>query len=503
MSILSLPNSLTFEQANQESVHFLEIVDILDRINILCEGGYKLERRLNEFLPQRPGELPELYKNRLSKYTSRQILGESLKQQVSRLANGFIALSGYPEADKGFWQRFRANTNGNNKGRSERELIALIFSNLLKYREVFIQVEKPKADVQPRNRAEEAALGDPYIVIHTPLSVINYEENNGKLEWVKLRSVEIKNDPFSEPTYIAKWTIIDDQQIAVYSAPVELDDQGKILGIKSFNNQSPSTEQVVSLAAPITYHGLPAIPVFKVQLKEEQWVANAAYAKSYEHLRLDCHKFDLLTYASFQRFYTKEPPTPDSNIPKQLQETYVDAEESTQVGLEHVLKLQNFAYAEPKGDIIDKLNSTLERIEHEVEQLVDLTGATATQDGKVQQQSGYAREFDFISQQESLEAYGQVLARALQTAYQLVNQFRGQPYPIYVSGLDSFEVDDQGTLIASLQAITALDFATLQAKLPPTLFASLYSRLCLLLAHNLSPESLSQLQSEASEQTFS
>ena len=157
------------------------------------------------------------------------------------------------------------------------------------------------------------------------------------------------------------------------------------------------------------------------------------------------------TSAYIQRYYN-ELAVPDGHKPeKKLGDTYVQPKDAIKTGLANVLKVQEFAFAEPTGEVIDRINATLQRIEEEVEQLTDITGASTAPGRAQQEQSGYAREFDQLSQRISLKDYGLTLTEALEDAYQLVNLYRGLPAEsISVSGLDDFEIDDLKTLLTNL-----------------------------------------------------
>lgn len=496
------PDQLDIKILESEHPEYSDLKSVWEKIDLLTSGGHRLEKSIAKFLPKRFEEPPEIYKQRIQKFTYRNILGDALKHQVSRLSNGFISVSGFADnsAEADFWQEFRNNTNG--KERSEKELVSQLASTLLKFKCAYLQVDRPKALFTPRNQAEEESLGTPYILLHPPMSVINWG-GEGETAWVKHRSIDVDtSDPFSgKPKYIATWTYIDSMFVAKYSAAIELNKDGSIKGLAK--KEGGEQNNLVPLAEDIITHGLGTLPFFKVELKDEMWSCDQASGKAYEHLRLDCHKFDLLTFAYFQRYYNKQK-TPDSNLPRGrsgLIDTYVDEDSTPQVGLEYVPELEAFSFSEPTGAIVEHINNSLERIESEVEQLLDLTGSS-TEPGRVQEQSGYAREFDFIAQKESLKSYGSVIIKALRQAYIFVQRYRGNNTPIEVTGLDSFEADDLGKLVSNLTNVGLINFSGLQANLPSTLFLLLYEKLCMLLSSNLSPEQTEQLRSEIQSKTF-
>lgn len=505
MPVNLLP-ALTFDQANAEHPSYKERVPIWHNIDLLTSSGHRLQKEAYKLIPQLPGEEPELYQNRISKVTSRNLLGNCIKDQVTRLVNGTINVS-HLDSDAQFWSDFRGQTDG--KRRPEKELVSDLFTTLLKFKVAYLQVDKPRALVAPRNRQEELMLvGNPYILLHRPQVVIDWEEEDDTLLWVKMRQLSVYHpDPFSDPEYIATWTIIDDAVIAKYSAAVELGKDGQITGLKPSNpptSLSAEGKATIPLSAEPVAHGLGRVPVVRVELKDEMWVGDLAYLKALEHLRTDSSKANVLSYAYIQRYYS-EVPVPDSHLPtEQVAATYVGDKEAIKTGLGYVLKADQFVFAEPKGEIVDRINTTLKQIETEVEQLVSLGGANA-EPGRVQQESGYAKEFDYLKQQWALQEYGGVIVRALEDTYQMVNRFRGgNPEDVQLSGLDSFGIDSLDDMLNNLQRLSLVlgTMSTLQSNLPLLVFNMLYEKLVMLLIPSAPPEIINQVKDQLTTVTF-
>ncbi|BBD59494.1 hypothetical protein NIES2109_22810 [Nostoc sp. HK-01] len=477
------PASLTFKVLESCHEEYLYTADTLRRIDLLTAGGHKLEKNIEEFLPQRPGEENTVYEARRRKYNYLNLLGSAINQQVAKLSSAALSVSGID--DEPFWEEFREDIDL--AGRSERDLLSYILSELLKFKKIYLHVDKPRTPANPVNRAQEISLGlRPYVVAYSPFQVTNWHEESGKLQWIKIRQiVTAQPDPTKEPQTIARWTFIDNTSVATYQAVVKLRN-GKI---EELNGKGAADETPVALQSEIL-HGLGEIPVVKLELPDTLWVADQACPKSMEHFRTEHTRHDMLTLAYFQRTY-KKVQVPDQD----LEATYSDIE-PIKTGLQHVLELEDFKWNEPNGGIIEHINNTLESIKSEVRDLVSLGGGSTTTEAL--RQSGESKAMDFVKQEAILRQYGAILTQGYQILLQMVAKSAGIPNPesISVTGLQNFENDTLETMIAKVTKLSDLDFAALAANLPPTAYRLVYSQLVSLLVGNLSAEQQQAITAE-------
>ncbi|MEH1957675.1 hypothetical protein [Nostoc sp.] len=478
------PNQLTLETLESQHCEYVQLLPALQEIDLLVSGGFKLKNSIRQFLSQRPGEESEIYETRIKKYTYLNILSSSINQQVAKLANATLTIDGLETAPD-FWAEFRENTNLS--GRSEKELITLLFREVLKFKKIFVHADKPQVDVVPQNKLQEESLGiRPYVITYSPLQVTNWSESKGKLSWIKVRQItEDTSNPLAPAQKIATWTFIDGSFVAKYSAIVELDCKGNISKISNENANPKSTVALVSLIE----HGFGEIPVLKLELPDELWICDQAASKALEHLRTDCAKYDLLTLAYFQRTF-KRIQTPDSD----LEHTYTN-DEPIPTGLQHVIELEKFEWAEPRGYIVQHMSDSLKAIEDQVRDLISSGGVSATH-GAITQ-SGISKKLDFHKQEVQLKSYGEKLCDFYQDVLELVAVAAGiNGDNISVTGLNSFEDDTLDSLLLDLDDISKLDVQGLKAKLPPTIFNIVYEQLVSLLAGNLSAPQKEQVKKE-------
>lgn len=186
-------------------------------------------------------------------------------------------------ADNESLKSFRESTNLN--GRSEKDLIIHILKECLKFKKVYLRIDKTKSSFNPINKAQEELLGiKPYVVSYSPFDVVNWSEQAGKIQWIKVRQVVVdSSNPILPPLTKVIWTFIDSTYVATYEVSnVELDGKGKLSKI---SNEMVNEDTPITLSG-VVEHGMREIPIVKVELPDEFWLTDQAAAKALEHLRM-------------------------------------------------------------------------------------------------------------------------------------------------------------------------------------------------------------------------
>lgn len=489
---MDYPKTLKLGTLQSENAEFSQVHPHLQKISLLCDGGYRLRDSLDLFIKKRHGEEPAIYNARLQKYAYSNVLGSAIAQLATKFSNGSIYVEGaQPDS---FWDDFREDNNG--QGRTENQLVNQLLSQLLPFKSVFVHVDKPASDVEPLNAAQEAMLGlMPKVVLYSALQVPAWSEADGQLQWVKVFQVtEDNSDPTRKPIMRATWTFIDGEAIAKYSAFVKmrgdrivdiLDAQGKAIAIAD-------EETEINLQGDPIIHGFGRIPVTRVMVPDAMWSGNQAYSKAEESLLLECYRTDYLTATYPQRTF-KRVQTPDDD----LENTYADSSVvPLPTGLEYVLELDSFTWNEPTGAILDQVRQSLEQAAKDIKSILAIGGAYV-QDGGATAASGESKKMDFEIEENRLEAYGHVVTDALQDVYQLVAIAIGQsPDSIAVSGLDDFGRERLNDLIQSLVALLTVNMGQLEATLTPTLYQLVRAKLMGFLMGNLTPEQKQVIEDE-------
>jgi hypothetical protein len=483
------PNSIPLKTLQAEHPEFSAMKPHLERIQLLTEGGWRLRDKLSSFLKIRAGEEKEIYEARLEKFAYSGVLGSCISQMAAKLTSGTIHLSN--TSNESFWEKFRENNNG--EGRTENQLVEQLFAESLKYKTVYVHADKPKAPVEPRSRAEEEALGlRTNLVLYPAVQVPMWSESNGKLTWIKVFQItDDTSDPLRKPLKKARWTFIDGEQIATYESFVKIGRKGEILAL--LDSKGEPVLGGTDVAVPLTglvAHGFGVIPIAKLELPDDKWSGNHASPLAEQCLRLECHKFDLLTCAFFQRTY-KPLQTPDDD----LGETFVGGDdEPLPSGLQYILKVDKFEWTEPEGKVLPSIELALENCKKDIRSILGAGGAYTQE---VTEASGRSKEMDFVLENSRLESYGSILTDCLQDVYQLVERAQGNnSETLAVSGLDEFGGDRLEDLIENLNMLLGIDMARLEQTLTPTLYLIVREKLVSLLIGNLTPETRAKIMSE-------
>lgn len=487
---MEYPAYLELKTLQAENPEFTAQKPHLQKISLLARSGHELREHLHLFVEKRAGEEDCIYRTRLNKFSYSNTLGAGIAQLGSKLTNSPIHAT---EASE-FWDKFRADNDG--RGRTEKQLCSKLFSSTIKLQRCWAHVDKPFSDFLPRNLAEEQAHGlTPRVVVYDALQVPHWSlKENGTAEWVKVYQViSDTSNPLRKPLQKAVWTFIDGENIARYSHYVALKKDGSIQSLLNQKGEEVDygdTAKIPLEGKPIA-HGFGRCPVVPVVLSDELWAGNQAYAAAESCLRLECHRYDLLTAAYLQRTY-KSVQLPDND----LNNTFVESENKPlPTGLQFVLELDKFEWSEPSGTIIEPMTKTLNETKKEIRTILALGGAYTQQEDGSNVASGVSKQMDYANEDERLASYGAVLIDALNDIYKLVG-IGSSNEPPTLSGLEDFGQDSFSELLDSLNAIATLDTSSLANRLPLELYQLLMKKLISFLLSNLPPEQREALSNQ-------
>lgn len=484
---MDFPKSLSLKALETQHPDYAAIKATLTKIDDLTAGGHQLEAKKTQYLKPRPGEETDLYKLRLEKFTYTNILGLAIAQQTSKLSGGDLTISGLEPREK-FWSWFREHTNP--KGRSEKDLISDSFRQGLKFKTCYWHVEKPYSDLQPATKQHEEMMGlTPYVCIYSPLEVINWDEGDRGLQWIKVRQLAVKPSPFDKPLTKATWTFVTDAHTAKYEALVKLNQKGAIAEIVDEKGEpiGSGEDAAIPLMRLVT-HGVGQLPVLKLEIPDDLWVTNQAYLKAMEHLRLENSRSDTAEMVGYVQRTYKPVQSPDTD----LDHTFVDSVEDIKSGNQYIIK-GDFAFNEASGASLASVGGVLQEIRDTIQDMIGMARASATK-GAVEQ-SGISKKLDYVVQELILKAYGAIVCDRYQDLLQMVGRVAGFPAAeveaISVTGLNSFDVDSLDTLLA-----IALELQMVLRNLPPTVVKLFYQQLSNLLVKNASAEQQQEISKE-------
>lgn len=456
---MEFPSQIEIEKLDAKHIEYQMLLPLFGQIEDLACGGYRMDCKRGQYLKKRPGEEEAIYKLRLEKFVYTNILGDCLNEVTNKISSASLNIEGVlgdgvDALEEKFWRRFRNATDGIK--RSERDLIGRILLTALKFRTCWVQLDRKGHS--PRNRLEEEQSNDlPYLVLLTPFEVINWAETDGKLQWVKYRQITSQPNLFGEPQQVATWTIVTADEVVRYASAVTFGRDGSLNVV----GQKGQKRRSVPLVGRVS-HGYPVgLPIFRIQLPNERWVANQAYLKALQYLQIENNLTDAANIAGyvqrvFQPLQMQEDATSTFDVEEQADVQSIRSSNAT------VLVGQGFQFSEVSGSAIRTLRSdVLDPIKQEIKAIVGLGNVTASPEAT--QQSGVSKGYDYGSFNDSMRYFGEFLVAAYQDLLQAVAVAAGfDPQKISVTGLDTFDMDALGTLLEQTQSLLPL-FAMIPA----------------------------------------
>lgn len=498
------PQTLTLQQLEQEHPQFTEAKECYQTLDLLIQGGYRLEKAAANFIKKRSGEPREVYESRLKKFTYASPLADAILEHLNKINEGQLVVelpkrSNGEVIDSADWSRFRESTNG--KGRTEKALIKKLLRELLLYKKVYIQIDREAAPdgLVIESVADESLLRSrvPRANIYTANQVPLWSESSdGTLNWVKLRCVEYQTNPFGETDILIRWTFIDKETIAVYEAVASsFDESGKVRSLKVEDSSTvgglPTDSSNIRLNK-IIQHGFGRIPLIKIECDDDLWLGNQCYLKAKEHLVLSCQNFDLLSFAYVQR--TMKPTIRQLDYAAPMEDV-TSVPPGFETGNYNVLSVDDFSFKEMQGAIVPHLASALSDIKSEIHSLCKLGGTVVSSANKsVVSQSGISKIMDFHKQEMLLKECGVIITDAYQDVLQLVALVLSvPPEEVSVSGLNKFNLNQIEDII------TIMGQDPVWNKLVPQVRKIVLTQFYDLLISNTTPEQKEEIDKQIDE----
>lgn len=478
---MSYPSTLEVSKLETKHPEVAINWETFETIEDLCEGGERLYSKRRRYIKKKPDEPDNVYQFRLSHFTYDPIIAENINKMVTRLSSASYVVEGISqtgeEAKK--WNKFRRNFNG--EGQEESEFLEQVFESLIKFRKVYAVLDYP-----------EEGSDVPYVSIFDPRSVVNFDK-----DWVKIRQVKYQSSPIGESEIYLEWIIIDKKKIIKYKADLEMSEKEELV-YKSLGSEIRQKvqdvmngEHSVLVASKVSEieHGWGKLPVVAVELKAGLWVTNLVCHLMKEHLKLHNNISTTAALAGqIQRLFTPLQET-ESRV-YDIQETKL------QTGNEHILVGQNFSYNETQGSAVKTVQGYIDNLEKRIKDLLFSAGISSGQQ-QPSQESGVAKSLDFVSQEQALRSYGQVITKFYKQILQLVGEkIENDPSvleEINVNGLNEFLLDSLDNKVERLQKI-----ADLSNKIPlsNTAFRIIVEDLQKSMTQYASPEDIEKIRKE-------
>jgi hypothetical protein len=466
---MDFPDTMTLESLETRDERHQDRLRTWEEISDFRSGWPRLKNKLDYYLPQRPGEDPEIYRHRIRKPCYTPVMNTAIREFTGKLMSSAIHESG---ADGDFWDAWFEKTDG--KSQDKNELLTDIFTCLLYYGEVYLGVENP--------RTFQGNMILPYVLLYEPW-YCTYQADN----WYLTKQVKITRTPFGRPESRVIWTYWMPGVTAQYEAQAELGINGEVHRVFNGNEWVTAIPKTPVRLARIFEHGAPRAAMVHLELPEELWTARQAYPKQWQHMIVENAWVDSGSTAGVvQRIYRPSPPAPmdDPRV------SYSTPDYSQMVsGNHHILIGDDFKFSESPGGAIANLQGQLDKIELQIKHLASMGWQSV--DGDIQNASGASKAVDMALLEDTMKTYGKKVLQIYQGVLGLVSELAGGQGEISVTGLDTYGVDSLQEILEESETV----FKYLEY-LPETAVRLWVSRLSGLLAGSVSFEDRQKIQDE-------
>lgn len=490
---------------------------IAEQITKLADGGRKLDPK--DYLLIRDHEKPQITEARVKKFAPRNLLGAGIKylrifQESGTLSVDLEKLPG----DNALWSKFLNNVDGSET--TLKEFVINIFETATKVKYAFVKVDLPYIEMPEEiNQFVAETISSntnrlPYLTEIPIKDVLNFDEENGKIKWIKYKYIEAVENPFSPTTYDYHIVVIDEYEIFKYTYKnVQLNDSGEIVkifdpfvnrGVGGYRKITAKENPTIS-HNPIR-HNRGECPVVKFELPDSLWHCNQVYKTQMVIHGLGMNMIHSVANAGFVQKWGQpylqgkskdgapglsQIPLPKDEIAK-LVEKYAEL-----LGDESILMMNAFAFEELQG-------TSIEVQEKVIDKLCDIVFNTIIYrqnilDKTSNVQTGTAKEFDREAQVLSFKANGKRIIGFTQQILKQVSRCLPDVTAegiesISVSGMDNFNLRPVSTALENV--IKVADIPT--EKLPTAILKKVLTHLAVALTENDSQEEKQALLNEIS-----
>jgi hypothetical protein len=413
--------------------------------DILASGGIRLKNAAVSFLARAPKELYDVWAERVKRMTYQPILSTIIgwytaqlwrrnPEIVIRPAGNATTPSGaatpgaaiQPAAYDKWYDSFL--TNCDRAGTSYNDFHRQTFRSMLMYGRAWVLTDLPKASAPPANRAEEqeAGLDQPYVIAYSPHDVPNWGvDETGNLDWCVIKAITDNRTFLGDEGPVVRWYYFDRRNYQVFEwrgteQVVSERDANGFLSKTYMRLLDPSGNAIMAEDATAelvdegthALAGMNRVPVRRITVPDELWLANRAYLQLIDHLNQD----NSLAWGLFM-----------GNIPMPI--VFSDGDPGpltiSQVGFLQFGQADKFEWAAPPAASYELSQRRLESLREEIYRSFYLQAQGRSSSASASSQSGYSKEMDMMPANEILNGFGDKLIKAMQDVFADVVAARG------------------------------------------------------------------------------
>ena len=422
---------------------------VLKMYRDLYSGGQRMKDTASEYLRPRFREPNDVYLERMWKVFYENYIGSIVDWYGATIfrREPVMTFSGVNEPGKAFFSKFVDDCD--RKGTSLTDFLRGRFVDALVGGTSYILVDFPKVDLPAETRGAEDQSGRSraYLVGYGADDLINWRHDaEGNFDWVVLRTTTTESNDAQDGDWkqVTTYVYYDKQTYRVYKQ------SGSSYG------GGGAVEQIDS-----GYHGLAKqnrVPLFRMNIPEGLWLLNKAGSLQLEHFE----KANALAWSLTMGLFA-------------MPVIYTDREWKQIIGESYFIQLapgDKFGWTEPEGRVYRIAGENLTRLREEIYRVCYLGQQGGSLSGN-SAQSAASKERDFVTTQEVLRTYGDVVKDLTRRVLNAVGDAREDELNIAVSGLDEFDIGDFSTELDDATRLLGIGIKS------PTLTSQVYKKLAL------------------------
>ena len=415
----------------------------------LYSGGQRMKDSASEYLRPRFREPNDVYMERLWKVFYENYIGSIVDWYGATLfrREPVLTFTGVNEPGKTFFARFVDDCD--RKGTNLSDFLRTRFVDALVGGTSYVLVDFPKVQVAVETRGAEDQSGRSraYLVGYAADDLINWRhDDEGNFEWVVLRTTATESNDSKDGDWkrVTTWVYYDKTTYRVYKQ------SGSGYG------EGGAIEQVDG-----GFHGLAKqsrVPLFRMQVPEGMWLLNKAGSLQLEHFE----KANALAWSLTMGLFA-------------MPIVYTDRDWKQIIGESYFIQLapgDKFGWTEPEGRVYQIAADNLTRLREEIYRVCYLGHQGGSLTGG-SNQSAASKERDFVTTQEVLRTFGDVIKDLTRRVLKAVDDAREDGLDIGVSGLDEFDIGDFSTELDDATRLLNMGIES------PTLKSQVFKKLAL------------------------
>ncbi len=465
-------------------------------LDAFYRGGFELEKRAKEYLPQLLGEHAKRYQDRckaagyinhlghiVDKFTGAVFAKEFSLGEAADAKNKATAGGEAPEDFKEFF----ADADG--KGTPFRKLLSDTLTSALLKRRALLAIDLPPAAPGLASRAEEEALGlGRPLAYALPLEqLIDYErDDDGGFSWAVIHRLYDRKGPpgarlpGNRVEEFKIWEKIEPgedprEDAAPANADIRADEASAptvrwtLYRIEYDPNEPPQPDTMVDMAGA-GETSFRRIPILEFELDAGLWIGNKIGTLCREHWQRRTSLNAAQNKSLVAVPYAKLGP----EIPAQygaISEAQSDPNRGRDIigqfeaqGYVVVGKDDELGYLEPEGKCYELVDKELDGLKDEIYRVVDQMAESASNNASATRRSGESKKQDKTAFHVTCASYAEEVRAFAVLAATALSDARGEDVVWTAHGLDGYGDSDRQTLLAEAVSIDEVPIPSITFK---------------------------------------